>query len=39
MSEENVETLKRGFDAVSRLDGDALLEELDAEIEWRRGSR
>ena len=35
MSEENIETLKRGFEAASRLDGDALLEDLDPEIEWR----
>jgi ketosteroid isomerase-like protein len=35
MSEENVETLKRGFDAVSRLDGEVLLDFMDPEVEFR----
>jgi hypothetical protein len=35
MSEENIETLRRGFDAVSRLDRDAMLEIMDPEIEFR----
>jgi hypothetical protein len=35
MSEENVEALQRGFEAVSRLDGDAMLELMDPEIEFR----
>jgi ketosteroid isomerase-like protein len=35
MSQENVETLKRGFDAVSRLDGEVLLEFMDPEVEFR----
>ena len=32
---ENVETLKRGFDAVSRLDEKGMLEFMDPEIEFR----
>jgi len=35
MSRENVESLKRGFAAVSRLDGESMLEECDPEIEFR----
>jgi ketosteroid isomerase-like protein len=35
MSQENVEALKRGFAAVSRLDGESMLKELDPEIEFR----
>jgi ketosteroid isomerase-like protein len=35
MSEENVETLKRGFEAVSRLDAEAMLEMADPGIEFR----
>src|SRR5678816_2531981 len=35
MSEENVEALKRGFEAVSRLDAEAMLEMADPGIEFR----
>jgi uncharacterized protein len=35
MSQENVEALKSGFEAVSRLDGEAMLEVMDPEIEFR----
>jgi ketosteroid isomerase-like protein len=34
MSEENVEAFKRGTDAYNHRDVDALLEELDPEVEW-----
>jgi ketosteroid isomerase-like protein len=34
MSEENVEAVRRGADAYNRGDIDALLDELDPEIEW-----
>jgi ketosteroid isomerase-like protein len=34
MSHENLETFKRGLDAYNRRDIDALLEELDPEVEW-----
>ena len=34
MSEENVESFKRGTEAYNRQDVDALLEELDPEVEW-----
>ena len=34
MSEENVEVFKRAFDAINRQDAEALLEELDPEVEW-----
>ena len=34
MSEENVETFKRGVDALNRRDVEALLPELDPEVEW-----
>jgi ketosteroid isomerase-like protein len=35
MSQENVEAFRRGIDASNRGDVEALLEELDPEIEWR----
>jgi ketosteroid isomerase-like protein len=34
MSQENVDGFKRAFDAINRRDGDALLLELDPEVEW-----
>ncbi len=34
MSEENVEAFKRGAEAYNRQDVDALLKELDPEVEW-----
>jgi ketosteroid isomerase-like protein len=34
MSEENVETFKRAVEAYNRRDIDALLEEMDPEVEW-----
>jgi uncharacterized protein len=34
MSQETLEALQRGFDAVSRLDGEAMLAEMDPEIEF-----
>ena len=34
MSREDVEAFNRGTDAYNRRDVDALLEELDAEVEW-----
>ena len=34
MSQENVDAFKRGFDAYNRQDLDALLDELDPEVEW-----
>jgi ketosteroid isomerase-like protein len=34
MSQENVEALKRAADAYNRRDVDALLDELDPEVEW-----
>ena len=34
MSEENVEAFKRGVDAFNRRDIDAVLEDLDPEVEW-----
>jgi ketosteroid isomerase-like protein len=34
MSQENVEAFKRGLDAYNRRDLDALLEELDPDVEW-----
>ena len=37
MSEENVETFKRGLDAYHRRDVEAMLENADAEIEWQPG--
>ena len=35
MSQENIETFKRGADAYNRRDVEALLRELDPEVEWR----
>jgi len=35
MSQENVDTFKRAADACNRGDVDALLRELDPEVEWR----
>ena len=35
MSEENVEAFKRFADANNRRDVEALLEELDADVEWQ----
>jgi ketosteroid isomerase-like protein len=34
MSEENVEDFRRALDAFNRRDVEALLEELDPEVEW-----
>ena len=34
MSQENVEALKRGTAAYNRRDAEALVEELDPEVEW-----
>jgi ketosteroid isomerase-like protein len=34
MSQENVETFKRGFEAYQRRDIDAVLATLDPEVEW-----
>jgi uncharacterized protein len=34
MSQENVEVVKRGLEAYNRRDVEALLEELDPEVEW-----
>jgi ketosteroid isomerase-like protein len=34
MSQENIEAFKRGIDASNRGDVEALLEELDPDIEW-----
>ena len=34
MSQENVEAFKRAVDASDRLDVEALLSELDPEVEW-----
>jgi ketosteroid isomerase-like protein len=34
MSEENVEVFKRGADAYNRRDVEALLQDLDPEVEW-----
>lgn len=34
MSQQNVEAFRRGLDAGNRGDIEALLEELDSEIEW-----
>jgi ketosteroid isomerase-like protein len=34
MSEENVESFKRGLGAYNRRDLDALMEELDPDVEW-----
>ena len=35
VSQQNIESLKRGFAAVGRLDGESMLEECDPEIEFR----
>ncbi len=35
MSQENVEAFKRGTEAYNRRDVDALLQELEPEVEWR----
>jgi hypothetical protein len=35
MSQENVEAFKRFADANNRRDVDALLAELDADVEWQ----
>lgn len=35
MSQENLEAFKRGIDAYNRRDVEALLDELDPEVEWR----
>jgi ketosteroid isomerase-like protein len=34
MSQENVDAFKRGIEAANRRDIDAVLEELDPEVEW-----
>ena len=34
MSQENVKVFKRAFDAINRRDAEALLSELDPEVEW-----
>lgn len=34
MSQENIETFKRGVEAYNRRDVEALLQELDTEVEW-----
>ena len=34
LSQENVDSFKRGLDAYNRRDLDALLEELDPDVEW-----
>jgi ketosteroid isomerase-like protein len=34
MSGENVEAVKRAFDAFNRGDLDAMLKDLDPEVEW-----
>jgi ketosteroid isomerase-like protein len=35
MSQENVEACKRAIEAYNRRDVEALLDELDTEVEWR----
>ena len=37
MSQENVETLRRGLEAFNRSDVEGALEVLDAEVEWSPG--
>jgi ketosteroid isomerase-like protein len=37
MSQENVEAFKRAIDAFNRRDVEALLDELDPEVEWHPG--
>ena len=34
MSQTNVESFKRAFDAINRQDAEALVSELDPEVEW-----
>jgi len=34
MSQENVEAFKRGLEAINRRDVEAMLEELDPQVEW-----
>ena len=34
MSEENIDAMRRGAEAFNRRDLDAMLEEVDSEIEW-----
>ena len=34
MSQENVEVFKRAFDAINRRNAEALLSELDPDVEW-----
>jgi ketosteroid isomerase-like protein len=34
MSKENIDAMKRGAEAFNRRDIDAMLEEVDSEIEW-----
>jgi hypothetical protein len=34
MSQENVESFKRGVEAYNRRDAQALIEELDPTVEW-----
>ena len=34
MSEENIDQFKRGLDAYNRRDLDALMEQLDPDVEW-----
>ena len=34
MSQANVESFKRAFDAINRQDAEALVSELDPEVEW-----
>jgi ketosteroid isomerase-like protein len=34
MSRETVETFKRGVDAYNRRDAEAMIEDLDPEVEW-----
>ena len=34
MSHANVEVFRRAFDAINRRDAEALLSELDPEVEW-----
>ena len=34
MSQANVESFERAFDAINRQDADALVSELDPEVEW-----
>ena len=34
MSQENLETLKRGIEAYNRRDAEAVLQDLDPDVEW-----